>query len=47
MEERVKVAGPVNGNFTFKKRPDGTIDKGRVICALCKKEFAYHRSSSS
>ncbi|XP_072223318.1 E3 SUMO-protein ligase ZBED1-like [Leuresthes tenuis] len=37
----------MNGKFTFHKRLDGTIDKGRVICILCKKEFAYHRSSSS
>ena len=36
----------MNGKFTFHKRPDGTIDKCRVICLLCK-EFAYHRSSSS
>ncbi|XP_072237421.1 E3 SUMO-protein ligase ZBED1-like [Leuresthes tenuis] len=47
MEEHVEVVGPMNGKFTFHKRLDGTIDKGRVICVLCKKEFAYHRSSSS
>ena len=47
MQEHVKVVGPMNGKFTFQKRPDGTIDKGRAICLLCKKEFAYHRSSSS
>ncbi|XP_047243631.1 E3 SUMO-protein ligase ZBED1-like [Girardinichthys multiradiatus] len=47
MEEHVRVVGPMNGKFTFQKHPDGTIDKGRVICLICKKEFAYHRSSSS
>lgn len=47
MEEHVKVVGLMNGKFTFHKRSDGTIDKGKVICLLCKKEFAYHRSSSS
>ncbi|MEQ2242487.1 hypothetical protein ILYODFUR_036318 [Ilyodon furcidens] len=47
MEEHVRVVGPMNGKFTFQKHPNGTIDKGRVICLLCKMEFAYHRSSSS
>lgn len=47
MEEHLKVVGPMNGKFKFQKRPDGNIDRGRVICLLCKKEFAYHRSSSS
>lgn len=47
MEEHVKVVGPMNGKCTNQKRPDGTIDKGRAIRLLCKKEFAYHRSSSS
>ena len=42
MEELVKVVGPMNGKFTFHKRPDGTIDKCRVICLFRKKEFAYH-----
>ncbi|KAJ0069893.1 hypothetical protein NL108_016052 [Boleophthalmus pectinirostris] len=46
MEEHLTV-GPMNGKFTFHKRPDGTINKGKVICLLCKKEFAYHRSNSS
>lgn len=46
MEEHVRAVGPMNGKFTFQKRSDGTIDKGRVICLLCKK-FAYHRSSSN
>ncbi|KAJ8365164.1 hypothetical protein SKAU_G00139950 [Synaphobranchus kaupii] len=47
MEEHLRVVGPMNGKFTFQKRPNGTIDRGRVTCLLCKKEFAYHRSSSS
>ncbi|KAK0153914.1 Zinc finger BED domain-containing protein 1 [Merluccius polli] len=47
MEAHAKVTGPMNGRFTFLQRPDGTIDKNKVICIICKKEFAYHRSSSS
>ncbi|KAI3375775.1 hypothetical protein L3Q82_004067 [Scortum barcoo] len=27
MEEHMRVVGPMNGKFTFQKRPDGTIDK--------------------
>nr|XP_024654066.1 zinc finger BED domain-containing protein 1-like [Maylandia zebra] len=47
MEAHLRVVGPMNGKFVFHKRPDGTIDKGKVVCLECKKEFAYHRSSSS
>ena len=47
MEEHVIVVGPMNGKYTFHKHPDTTVDKCRVISLLCKKEFAYHRSSSS
>ncbi|XP_019203023.1 uncharacterized protein LOC109195437 [Oreochromis niloticus] len=47
MEAHLRVVVPMNGKFVFHKRPDGTIDKGKVVCLECKKEFAYHRSSSS
>lgn len=39
--------GPLNGKFIFKKNVDGTDMKSVVICTLCKKEFAFHRSCSS
>ncbi|XP_034057937.1 zinc finger BED domain-containing protein 1-like [Gymnodraco acuticeps] len=41
------MVGPVDGKFCFKKRTDGSVDKSTVVCKLCKKEFAYHRSTSS
>lgn len=31
----------------FKIQPDGSSDKTKVICCLCKSEFNYHRSNSS
>ena len=34
-------------DFCFKKRTDGSVDKSTVVCKLCKKEFAYHRRTSS
>uniref|UniRef100_A0A3Q3AW85 Zinc finger BED domain-containing protein 1-like n=1 Tax=Kryptolebias marmoratus TaxID=37003 RepID=A0A3Q3AW85_KRYMA len=37
----------LNGQFRFKLLPDGTLDKSKVFCVLCKGEFNYHRSSSS
>ena len=46
MAERVLI-GPLNGKFKFCKQQDGTVDKLRVTCVLCKKEFAYRRSCSS
>ena len=41
------LVGPVDGTFCFKKRTDGSVDKRTVVCKLCRKEFAYHRSLSS
>lgn len=41
------VLGPVNGKFTFKKRPDGTVDRSTVLCNSCSKWFSYHGSTSS
>lgn len=37
----------LNGAFGFKRLADGTVDKSVVICRFCRKEFSYHRSSSS
>lgn len=39
--------GLLGGKFHFKKLPDGSLEKSKVICALCKAEFNYHRSSTS
>lgn len=39
--------GILGGKFTFKKLPDGSVDKSKVICTLCKAQFNYHRSNSS
>lgn len=41
------LLGSVGGHFSFKKLPSGNMDKSTVVCKLCKKEFAYHRSTSS
>lgn len=41
------LPGSLIGTFTYKKRPDGSVDKNKVICNVCSKEFAYHRSSST
>lgn len=38
-EQRIRVVCLMNEKFTFQKHPDGTIDKGRVICLHCRKEF--------
>ena len=35
------LLGPLNGQFRFCKKEDGTVDKLRVTCVLCKKEFVY------
>ncbi|XP_038131378.1 uncharacterized protein LOC119776833 [Cyprinodon tularosa] len=40
------LVGPLQGKFCFKIQ-EGRVDKSAVICKLCNKEFAYHRSVSS
>lgn len=45
--DETALLGPVDGTFSFKKWKDGSIDKSMVVCKLCNKEFAYHRSTSS
>ncbi|KAL7861736.1 hypothetical protein SRHO_G00131770 [Serrasalmus rhombeus] len=47
MDDEAASLGPLMDNFSFKKRPDGTFEKTTVVCKLCKKAFAYHRSYSS
>lgn len=42
-----KEKGLLNGKFTFKKMPDGSLDKTKVICMYCRVEMNYHRSTSS
>ncbi|KAI7804172.1 putative BTB/POZ domain-containing protein KCTD1-like [Triplophysa rosa] len=41
------LLGSVCGNFSLKKLPGVNLDKSTVVCKLCKKEFAYHQSTSS
>ncbi|XP_024131523.1 zinc finger BED domain-containing protein 1 [Oryzias melastigma] len=47
MEKHTKLIGIMGGKFVFRRHPDGTVDKSKVMCVLCTKEFAYHRSISS
>ena len=44
--DEMSLLGSVGGNFSFKKLPDGNLDKSTVVCKLCKKEFFYNRSTS-
>lgn len=41
------LVGPMDGKFSYKKLINGSVNKRMVVCNLCKKEFAYHRSTSS
>ena len=45
--DEIALVDPVDGKFCYKKRTDGSVDKSMVVCKLCNKEFAYHRSTSS
>lgn len=50
MDESIKIEkpnGPLGGKFEYKIRQDGTIDRQKVLCTLCWKEFSFHRSNSS
>ena len=42
-----KEKGILNGKFTFKALPDGSVDKPKVICSYCQCELSYHQSISS
>ena len=37
----------LNGTFTLKKLPNGSIDKTKEIFVFCRCELSYHRSTSS
>ncbi|KAL6460172.1 hypothetical protein MHYP_G00319310 [Metynnis hypsauchen] len=47
MMEMTEEATLVDGKFKYKKLPDGSTNKNTVIRSLCRKEFAYHRSTSA
>ena len=42
--EMEKEKGLLNGRFSFKALPDGSLDKNRVICTYCRCELRYHWS---
>uniref|UniRef100_A0A3P9K018 HAT C-terminal dimerisation domain-containing protein n=1 Tax=Oryzias latipes TaxID=8090 RepID=A0A3P9K018_ORYLA len=44
--EQGEQSGPIDG-FKYKKNDDGTVNKSKVICKICNKEFQFHRSCSS
>ena len=37
----------LNGKFSYKVLPDGSLDRTKVICIYCRGEFTYHRSTTS
>ena len=39
--------GLMNGKFTFKTLPDGSVDRTKVICPYCRQEMSYHWSMST
>lgn len=45
--DRKSVTGLLNSLFNFKKLPDGSVDKSKVQCSICLKEFNYHLSTAS
>lgn len=47
MDDSKLHIGPLDGKFEYKKTQDGTIDRHEVVCTLCRKEFSFHRSTSS
>ncbi|RXN10852.1 zinc finger BED domain-containing 1-like protein [Labeo rohita] len=44
--EQGEQGGPMDG-FNYKKNDDGTVNKYKVFCKICNKEFQFHRSCSS
>lgn len=44
--EQGEQSGPIDG-FKYKKNDHGTVNKYKVICKICNKEFQFHRSCSS
>ncbi|XP_060758390.1 E3 SUMO-protein ligase ZBED1-like [Neoarius graeffei] len=47
MEESKEPVGPLDGQFEYKKNKDGTVNKHIVVCSHCRKDFSFHRSTSS
>lgn len=47
MKDNKQQLGPLDGKFEYKKNDDGTVDRQRVLCTFCWKEFSFHRSTSS
>ncbi|XP_035989999.1 uncharacterized protein LOC118561850 [Fundulus heteroclitus] len=47
MEKSEEPVGPLDGQFEYKTNKDGTINKHVVVCSHCKKDFSFHRSTSS
>nr|XP_025038056.1 zinc finger BED domain-containing protein 1-like [Pelodiscus sinensis] len=47
MAQSSNSSGLLNGKFTFKILPDGSLSKRTVLCSYCKAEFQYHRSTAS
>src|SRR4029434_39436 len=42
-----RAEGLLGGKSLFKSHNDGTIDKTKVVCSICKAEVSYYRSSWS
>ncbi|XP_061765028.1 uncharacterized protein LOC133557997 [Nerophis ophidion] len=47
MDDSKQHVGPLGGMFEYRKLTDGSIDRQKVVCTLCRKEFSFHRSTSS
>lgn len=48
MSKEINTSNTIlNGKFSFKDLPDGSVDRTKVICIYCRGEFSYHRSTSS
>ncbi len=41
-----KEKGLLNGKFSFKALPDGSLSKIKVIFIFCRCELSYHQSTS-
>ena len=44
---KVDETPSVEEKFKYKNPPDGSTNKNAVFCTLWRKEFAYHRSTST
>lgn len=39
--------GVLNGKFRYKKLPDGSLEKTKVVCIYCSNELPFHRRTTS